>query len=111
MTLTLQIYVLDVPFATVLLNFCIIGLINSVILTLVFHVYYDSNEAIGGLPNNISEWLIVAAIGLLSFVGQASLTISLQIEAAGIISLIRKAFALIFAYTFQVALFQVIRNV
>ena len=61
----------------------------------------------GGFPTTAFEWLIVVSIGLLGFIGQATLTIGLQIEAAGLLSLMRKAFALIFNYTFQITLFKV----
>ena len=63
----------------------------------------------GGFPTTILDWLIVMSIGVLGFIGQATLTIGLQIEAAGLLSLMRKAFSLIFNYTFQVTLFKVNR--
>lgn len=97
----------DVPFATVLVNFCIVGFVNGIILILVFDVYYGNKEIMGGFPTTILDWLIVMSIGALGFIGQATLTIGLQIEAAGLLSLMRKAFSLIFNYTFQVTLFKV----
>ena len=94
-------------FATVLFHVNVVGLINGIILIIIFHVYFQSTEVIGELPNTNLKWLIVVSIGLLSFIGQASLTIGLQIEAAGLLSMMRKAFQLIFAYSWQIALFKV----
>ena len=88
-------------------NFSVIGLTVCLILTIIFDVCYKSDIFKGGLPTNTYDWLLLVVIGLLSYGGQVALTVSLQIEAAGIISLMRKAFDIIFAYAFQVALFDV----
>ena len=67
----------------------------------------DSSPVDGGFPDNVYDWLICVAIGVLSYAGQFALTVSLQVEAAGIATLIRKAFDIIFAYLFQIVIFQV----
>ena len=67
----------------------------------------DSSPVDGGFPDNVYDWLICIAIGVLSYAGQFALTVSLQVEAAGIATLIRKAFDIIFAYLFQIVIFQV----
>ena len=92
--------ILDVPFATILLTYGAIGFINGVILVLVFDVYYGTSEVMGSFPTSLYEWFVIMSIGLLTYVGPASLTIGLQIEMAGLLSLMRKAFAIIFSYTF-----------
>ena len=103
------VIIIDVPFATVLLTYSVIGFINCVVLLLVFDVYYGSENVLGAIPSTLHEWLIILVIGFLTYLGPASLTIGAQIEAAGLLSLMRKAFAIIFSYTFQVTLFQVNR--
>ena len=97
----------DVPFATVLLTQSIVGFVNGVILILVFDVYHGNKELMGGYPLTLFDWFIILSIGILTYIGPASLTIGLQIEAAGLLSLMRKAFAVIFAYTFQITIFKV----
>ena len=67
----------------------------------------DSSPVDGGFPDSLYDWLICIAIGILSYAGQFALTVSLQVEAAGIATLIRKAFDIIFAYLFQIVIFQV----
>ena len=101
--------IIDVPFATVLLTYSVIGFINCLVLLLVFDVYYGSENVLGAIPSTLHEWFIILVIGVLTYAGPASLTIGAQIEAAGLLSLMRKAFAIIFSYTFQVTLFQVNR--
>ena len=74
---------------------------------LIFDVYYGTGEVMGSFPTSLYEWFVIISIGLLTYVGPASLTIGLQIEMAGLLSLMRKAFAIIFSYTFQITLFGV----
>ena len=74
---------------------------------LIFDVYYGTGEVLGSFPTTVYEWLGIVGISLLTYIGPASLTIGLQIEMAGLLSLMRKAFAIIFSYTFQITLFGV----
>ena len=90
-----------------LFNFSIVGLADGLILTIIFDVALDSSDVKGGLPTNAYDWLACVAIGVLSYAGQFALTVSLQVEAAGIATLMRKAFDIIFAYLFQITLFEV----
>ena len=97
----------DVHSATVLFNFSIVGFLDAFILTMVFDVALVSDEIKGGIPTNPYDWLLCVAIGVLSYAGQFALTVSLQVEAAGIATLMRKAFDIIFAYLFQITIFEV----
>ena len=90
-----------------LLTYGVIGFVNGVILILVFDVYYGSKEVMGALPSTPFDWFIILSIGVLTYIGPASLTIALQIESAGLLALIRKAFSIIFSYTFQITVFKV----
>ena len=103
----MDIIFIDVPFATVLLTYGVIGFINGVILICIFDVYYGSKEVMGALPSTSFDWFIILSIGVLTYIGPATLTIGLQIESAGLLALIRKAFAIVFAYTFQITVFKV----
>ena len=47
------------------------------------------------------------AIGLMSFLGQLMLTLSLQVEEAGKVSIIRKSGDILFAFAFQIIIFEV----
>ena len=97
----------DVHSATVLFNFSIVGFLDAFILTMVFDVALVSDEIKDGIPTNPYDWLLCVAIGVLSYAGQFALTVSLQVEAAGIATLMRKAFDIIFAYLFQITIFEV----
>ena len=90
-----------------LLTYGVIGFVNGMILILVFDVYYGSKEVMGALPSTPFDWFIILSIGVLTYIGPASLTIALQIESAGLLALIRKAFSIMFAYTFQITVFKV----
>ena len=98
----------DVHSATVVFNFSIIGFIDGFIFTMVFDVVLESPEIKGGLPTDIYDWLTCVLIGILSYAGQFALTVSLQVEAAGVATLMRKAFDIIFSYLFQILIFKVI---
>ena len=98
----------DVHSATVLFNFSIVGFLDALILTMVFDVALVSDEIKGGIPTNPYDWFLCVAIGVLSYAGQFALTVSLQVEAAGIATLMRKAFDIIFSYLFQITIFQVL---
>ena len=97
----------DVHSATVLFNFSIVGFLDAFILTMVFDVALASEEIKGGIPTDPYDWLLCVAIGVLSYAGQFALTVSLQVEAAGIATLMRKAFDIIFSYLFQITIFEV----
>ena len=58
------------------------------------------------IPTNAYDWLACVAIGVLSYASQFAITVSYQMEAAGIATLMRKAFKIIFAYLFQITLFK-----
>jgi len=58
------------------------------------------------LPACGATRLMMVGIGLLSFIGQICLTISLQLEEAGKVSIMRKAGDILFAFLFQIFIFQ-----
>ena len=49
----------------------------------------------------------MVAIGLMSFLGQLLLTVSLKVEEAGKVSIIRKSADILFAFAFQIIIFEV----
>ena len=49
----------------------------------------------------------MVAIGLISFLGQLLLTVSLKVEEAGKVSIIRKSADILFAFAFQIIIFEV----
>jgi len=49
--------------------------------------------------------LMMVGVGLLSFVAQIGLTVSLQLEEAGKVSIMRKAGDILFAFLFQITIF------
>ena len=51
--------------------------------------------------------LMMVGVGLLSFVAQIGLTVSLQLEEAGKVSIMRKAGDILFAFLFQITIFNV----
>ena len=50
---------------------------------------------------------MMVGVGLLSFVAQIGLTVSLQLEEAGKVSIMRKAGDILFAFLFQITIFNV----
>ena len=58
-------------------------------------------------PSTGWEWGALFAIGFLSFVIQFSFTRALQFQMAAIVSMERKAFDVIFAFLYQIAIFMV----
>jgi len=58
-----------------------------------------------GRPSCGVTRLMMVGIGLLSFIGQICLTVSLQLEEAGKVSIMRKAGDILFAFLFQIFIF------
>lgn len=87
------------PFSTILCNFGFIGMLVSVAATLGL-----SSPC---LPVCGLDRLLMVAIGLVSFLAQILLTVSLQFASAGKVSLERKAFDIICSFGFQIFLFWV----
>ena len=61
------------------------------------------------IPQCGFERAMMIAIGLLSFIAQIMLTVSLQIEEAGKVSIMRKSGDILFAFLFQIFIFNVSR--
>ena len=61
----------------------------------------------GCVPQCGHDRAMMVLIGLLAFIGQFMLTVSLQVEEAGKVSIIRKSADILFAFAFQILLFQV----
>jgi len=65
----------------------------------------------GCVPQCGLDRYLMVAVGLLSFLAQILLTISLQLEEAGKISVMRKAGDILFAFLFQITIFHEIPGV
>ena len=50
---------------------------------------------------------MMIGIGLLSFIAQVMLTVSLQVEEAGKVNIMRKSGDILFAFLFQIFIFNV----
>ena len=61
----------------------------------------------GCVPQCGHDRAMMVLIGLLAFIGQFMLTVSLQVEEAGKVSIIRKSADILFAFAFQILLFKV----
>jgi len=59
----------------------------------------------GCVPSCGVDRLMMVGVGLLSFVAQIGLTVSLQLEEAGKVSIMRKAGDILFAFLFQITIF------
>ena len=59
------------------------------------------------LPESPIDLIFLILIGVLSFIAQIGLVISCKLEKATTVSIVRKAFDVIFAFIFQILLFQV----
>lgn len=57
------------------------------------------------MPKYNWEWFYIVALGVLSFFGQVLLTRSLQLEAAGPVSVVRAATDIALAFVWQLWLF------
>ena len=76
---------------------------------LVFH--FTSFEMISMndiIPNSYIAWILLFAVGFLSFLGQIALTTACKIESAGLVSLVRKAFDIVISFMVQILVFAVI---
>ena len=58
-------------------------------------------------PHSYIGWILLFAIGFLSFLGQIMLTTACKIESAGLVGLIRKAFDIVISFLVQIFLFGV----
>jgi len=87
----------NIHFSVTLLVFGVVGVLES----LVFAIF------LGDLcfPSCGTERYSMIAIGLLSFLAQILLTVSLQLEEAGKVSIMRKSGDILFAFLFQIFLF------
>lgn len=88
----------DVHFSVTLAHLGTIGMVEAVVL----------GEVLGQgwcLPACGGSRLVVLAIGLLSFLAQVLLTLSLQLMEAGKMSILRKAFDILLAFLFQLLIF------
>ena len=96
---------LDLHWSIVLSNFGFIGFLT----TLIVAILVDGKVATKNIfPLSVHEWGLMIAVGLLSFVVQVCFTKALQYENASTASLERQASDVIFAFLFQVIIFQVI---
>ena len=95
----------DIHWSIVLSIFGFIGFL----ITLVVAILINGDVATKHIfPPSFHEWGLLIAVGLLSFVVQVCFTKALQYEKASTASLERQASDVIFAFLFQVTIFQVI---
>jgi len=81
----------------ILFYFALIAVIE---MLLVNYIFYDFH-----LPRTgFSAWL-VAILAILSFFGQMMLTKAIQLEEAGVVSLMRVSAEAFFAFVFQITIF------
>ena len=59
------------------------------------------------MPKTVTGWILLTAVGVLSFIGQIMLTTACKIENAGIVALVRKAFDIVFSFLVQILVFGV----
>ena len=76
-----------------------IGFIECLVAVLIFSPLC--------LPESPIDLIFLILIGVLSFIAQIGLVISCKLEKATTVSIVRKAFDVIFAFIFQILLFQV----
>ena len=98
-----------IPTFTIIASFSIVGFTCALIVKLVFHFtsfeIVTLNEII---PNSYIAWILLFAVGFLSFLGQIALTTACKIESAGLVSLVRKAFDIVISFMVQILVFAVI---
>ena len=93
---------------TIIACFSTIGFICALSVKVIFH--FTSFEIVTWndiLPNSYIGWILLFAVGFLSFVGQIMLTTACKIENAGLVSLIRKAFDIVVSFSVQILVFGV----
>ena len=77
--------------------------INKLFSNNFFHRY--------SLPKTGHECLLILTLMLFSFLGQILLTLSLQIEKAGPVSIVRSAVDIILAFIWQILLFKQVPDI
>ncbi|RWS04383.1 solute carrier family 35 member G1-like protein [Dinothrombium tinctorium] len=84
--------------SVILFNFALVAIVETSLITYFLNGYK--------LPDcGIAPWFLMA-LGILSFYGQLLLTRALQMEEAGLVSVIRAASEVFFAFIFQIFLFK-----
>ncbi len=59
------------------------------------------------IPSDSVDLTMMLTIGLVSFMAQFGLTVASQLENAGTVGMLRKAFDMIFAFLLQIVIFMV----
>lgn len=86
-----------VHYSVIMFNFGWVALIETMILTLLMDGY--------SMPTKSIEWFYILILALLSFTGQVLLTRSLQLEAAGVVAVVRAATDISLAFIWQMLFF------
>merc|ERR1712025_563619 len=84
----------NIHFSVTLLVFGVVGTIESSVFSMAL--------GNGCIPECGFDRLMMVSIGLLSFIAQIMLTVSLQLEEAGKVRIARKAGDILFAFLFQI---------
>ena len=85
-----------------------VGFLGILIVRVFLH-FTEYDRIIWGdiLPESIIGWILLTAVGGLSFIGQITLTTACKIENAGLVALVRKAFDIVFSFLVQILVFGV----
>lgn len=86
-----------VHYSVIMFNFGWVALIETLILTLLMDGY--------SVPTKAIEWFYILILAFLSFTGQVLLTRSLQLEAAGVVAVVRAATDISLAFLWQILFF------
>ena len=89
----------DVHWSVTLTVFSSFGFVESLIAVIIFTPFC--------LPESNVDRICLILIGVLSFFGQITFMMSVYIENAATVALLRNAFHVLFAFIFQIVFFQV----
>lgn len=90
-------------YTVIMFNFGWVACIETLVITFLLDGF--------SLPKHNWEWFYILALGLFSFFGQVLLTRSLQLEAAGPVSVVRAATDIALAFVWQLWLFNEIPDI
>lgn len=89
--------------SVIMFNFGWVALIETLVITSLMDGF--------SMPKYNWEWFYIVALGIFSFLGQVLLTRSLQLEAAGPVSVVRAATDIALAFVWQTWLFNEIPDI
>ncbi|CAG2104795.1 unnamed protein product, partial [Medioppia subpectinata] len=93
----------DVHYSIIMFNFGWISIILTLIMTAIVNGF--------SMPKTLFEWGLSLSLGLLSFSGQALMTLALQSEQAGPVAVVRESTDIILSFVFDITLFHIIPDI